>query len=283
MRVPKILREGLLSAVLAVGGCCGLTGKMDVPQSEINVNAPVFPAGIIRIDPKSLTVPERRVYESTSEYYRGMFSEYVDYMTGVTPGGASSRELKENIKRFGREKLVLNYATINQMSFDLAMQRYKQGVAVSDKDVDELAEKVVEFTTQNFARVYTDPRHPLVRNGHREITSANSRFFRTFIERAVRNQSGPLVFVTPSPRGEELIRATFTEDEYRKHTERLAVAFGALYKGFEESLKGYNKPDAIIVRTAGPGMARKEGVATQRFYDGLFDRVYHPKKKGDKK
>ncbi len=285
MGITRVLREGALAAALAVSGCCGLPTKVEVPRLPVKVSSPVLPKNIARVDVKNLTIPERRAYDSTTNYYRGIFSDYVDYMTGVTPGGANSRELKENITRLGRERLILNYRTINQMSFDLAMQRYKEGKEVTEKDIDELAGKVVEFTTNNFARVYTNPRHPLVMKGHRNITEVNSKFFRTFIERAVKNQSGPLVLVAPAPQGDELIRATFTEEEYRKHTERLADAFGTLYKGFEASVREYDpsKSDALLVRNIGPTMARNEGAATQRFYKSLVSRVYPAKKPGVKK
>ena len=251
----KTIISGLAAAVVGITSILGTYsyGSMPAEQKEIAV----------RVQEENKRIMRNAAENYLYDFMRGDKTRtgYIDFMA------KNSDEIRKNIKLAGREEIIGGYAQFHKMCLDVAVLHLFQ--KVEDKDVDELAERLRQHQKTLAKETYIDYESKKVKEGYLPLARNRIEFFKQVIEYNINFPSGDF---------KDLIRKTFSKEEFEKSLKEYQEARVTLYEGFAESLRGYQDPKnkvwAWFVRVFGPGIANKTMKKSDEINWKELERVY---------
>ncbi len=249
---------GLVAAVLAASAACICNSNS---IRRITLEGKTMQA----VDLKEQN--KRKVYRQVEAHLYNFFAGnekeegYVNFMS------KHSSEVQKNLKARGHKSVVEGYIEVHRKCLDLAM--IKAGKAITEEDLDVVAENLVVHMEKEAKDTPIDYLHPAVKEGCKEFTKSRAGFFKKLIERNIEN-----------PRGDyrELVRKAFSREEYEKEFKAQQTAKIKLYGGFEKSFENYTSPIpgwAFLVKTFGPGIVRRTKEKSEEYNkkrDDIWDK-----------
>lgn len=232
----KNILTGLAAAVVGISSMLGSYSYSSINAEERKI--------AVSVQEENKKIVYRAAEDYLYDFMRGDENRrgYIDFMA------KNSDEIRKNIKLTSKEEVIKGYVQFHKMCLDVAVLHLFQ--EVKDEDISELAERLRQHQKTLAKETYIDYENQKVKEGYLPLARNRVEFFKQVIEANMNS---------PSNDFKNLIRSTFTKEEFRESLEEYQKARVSLYEGFAESLKNYQDPKngiwAWFVRVFGPLIA----------------------------
>lgn len=242
-------------------------------------------AVIVKIDEKS---KERVLRDAVMEYQRDFFhgtnerEGYIDFMTKqggflknytneITKGINYYTEKNRGDEKRGKKVVADAYVRLQEICLDLAVLRLNEEIA--EKDIDEWSDRLVVHMGDMAGKITpVDYKHPAVKEAYTRFLKERAGFWKEFINKNKRKSLGK-----EKRSIENLIRETYTKEEFDKKLDEYETARFGLYIAFGKSLENFRSDipgHALIVQRLGPATALKYGKKSNEYNRKETERIY---------
>jgi len=312
--LKKITRRGVIGlglTALVLAGATVINNLMPVNRIELKDRAAVkVDLNEARRETlyKAIIGYNEEFYNGTKSY-GGNFEGYVDFMAQGSLWQGYSNEIKKSIdfyaqqnngdKGKGKEIVVEGYVNLQKMCLDLAVSKIDS--EVSEKDIDECAERLVIHMRKIAKITPIDYQHPAVKEAYKTFARERVNFFRNIMvnsgltrntglgkkelkirktldeSRNVEDVEGrSLIF-------KKVLKDLYTKERFENEILEYENARKPLYASFGKSLENSRGSLSIFIRTFGPAIARRTGERSDEINRKEVDRIFQQDADGAKK